>query len=49
MIGFWPYEDPQYAFAIVLDKGPAGTLIEAPTVMQNFLPWMEANEPQYLQ
>ncbi len=49
MIGYWPYQDPEYAFAVVLQQGPAGTLIESPTVMQQFFEWMEANEPQYLQ
>ena len=28
MIGFWPYQDPRYAFAVVLEQGPAGTLID---------------------
>jgi penicillin-binding protein 2 len=49
MIGFWPYENPRYAYAIVLEKGPAGTLIEAPSVAGQFLQWMEQNAPQYLQ
>lgn len=49
MIGFWPYQNPKYAFAVVLEQGPAGTLIESPTVMQDFFEWMEQNEPQYLQ
>ncbi|MDE1924771.1 MAG: hypothetical protein KGH79_01140 [Patescibacteria group bacterium] len=49
MIGFWPYENPRYAYAVVLEKGPAGTLIEAPSAMGDFLQWMEQNDPQYLQ
>jgi len=48
MIGFWPYENPRYAYAFVLEKGPAGTLIEAPTVGHDFFTWMEQNAPQYL-
>lgn len=49
MIGFWPYENPKYAFAIVLERGPAGTQIEAPAVAGQFFRWMQTNAPQYLQ
>lgn len=49
MIGFWPYEDPQYAYAMVMEQGPAGTEIESPSAMSQFFPWLEANYPQYLQ
>jgi penicillin-binding protein 2 len=48
MIGFFPYEHPKYAYAVVLEKGPSGTVIEAPSVMNSFLQWMNANAPQYL-
>ncbi len=49
MVGFWPYENPKYAYAIVLERGPAGTLVGASAAASQFLQWMEANEPQYLQ
>ena len=49
MIGFWPYENPKYAYAMVMEKGPAGTQIESPSAMGDFFQWMEANDPQYLQ
>ena len=49
MIGFWPYENPEYAYAVVMEKGPSGTTIEAPTAMGQFLMWMHQNAPQYLQ
>ena len=49
MIGFWPYENPKYAYAIVMEKGPAGTSIESPTAAGQFLQWLQANAPQYLQ
>ncbi|MCX6820204.1 MAG: penicillin-binding transpeptidase domain-containing protein [Candidatus Adlerbacteria bacterium] len=48
MIGFFPYEHPKYAYAVVLERGPAGTLQGAPAVMAAFLPWMNENAPQYL-
>ncbi|HEV8666639.1 MAG TPA: penicillin-binding transpeptidase domain-containing protein [Candidatus Paceibacterota bacterium] len=49
MIGFWPYENPKYAYAIVMEKGPSGTTIESPTAAGQFFQWLEANDPQYLQ
>jgi penicillin-binding protein 2 len=49
MIGFWPYENPKYAYAIVMERGPAGTTIESPTAAGQFFQWMQANAPQYLQ
>jgi penicillin-binding protein 2 len=49
MIGFWPYEHPRYAYAVVLERGPAGTLVGASAATAQFLQWMQANAPQYLQ
>ena len=48
IVGFFPYEHPRYAFAVVLEKGPAGTLYGAPAAMANFLGFMRDNAPQYL-
>ncbi|MEK7613228.1 MAG: penicillin-binding transpeptidase domain-containing protein [Patescibacteria group bacterium] len=49
VIGFFPYEHPRYAFAVVLEKAPAGTLSGSPAAMRAFLDWMQVNEPQYVQ
>ena len=49
MIGFWPYENPTYAYAVVLERGPAGTLVGASAAVSQFLQWMEVNAPYYLQ
>ncbi len=49
MIGFWPYNDPKYAFAVVLDRLPAGTPVGGASVMYDFFQWMNENAPQYLQ
>lgn len=49
MVGFWPYEDPKYAYAVVLEKMPAGTPIGGSSVMNLFFTFMEANEPRYLE
>lgn len=48
VIGFFPYEDPRYAFAVLLERGAAGTSIGAPAVMRELLDWMFWNTPEYL-
>ncbi len=48
VVGFFPYENPRYAFAVVMEKGPAGTLIGAPYVMYELLRWMKDGAPEYL-
>lgn len=49
MIGFWPYENPKYAFAVVMERMPAGTMVGGAAVMYDFFQWMHTNAPQYLQ
>ena len=48
MIGFWPYDNPKYAYAVVLEKMPAGTQVGGSGVMSDFFYFMEENAPQYL-
>lgn len=47
VIGFFPYENPKYAFVLVLEKGPTGNLIGAPFVMRQLFDWMAINTPEY--
>ncbi len=49
MIGFWPYDNPQWAYAVVLEKMPAGTTVGGSIVMSDFFNWLRQNAPQYLQ
>lgn len=49
MIGFWPYTNPKYAYAIVLDRLPSNTTVGGAIVMHDFFNWMEQNAPQYFQ
>lgn len=37
VVGFFPYEDPQYAFAVVLERGPEGSGSQAVNAMRDFL------------
>ncbi|MEK7116949.1 MAG: penicillin-binding transpeptidase domain-containing protein [Patescibacteria group bacterium] len=48
VIGFFPYEKPKYAFAVVMEKGPAANLTGATYVMRQLLDWMAINTPEYL-
>lgn len=47
VVGFYPYENPKYAFAAVLEKGHAGNTIGAPYVMRNFFDWLKLYHPEY--
>ena len=49
MVGFFPYDHPRYAYAVVLERGPAGTLLGASAATNSFFGWMHDNAPQYLQ
>lgn len=46
IVGFFPYENPQYAFTIVMERAPAGTLQGAPAAMQTVLEWIVSNRPE---
>jgi len=46
--GFFPYQNPQYAFAIIMEKGPVANTMGATYAMRQTLDWMDANRPEYL-
>ena len=46
--GFFPFQDPQYAFAIVMERAPETYPIGAPGAMANVINWMITNTPEYL-
>ncbi len=45
--GFFPYENPQYAFAVVLERGPAGTGEKAVHVVRNLFESLHADGSLY--
>ena len=47
-VGFWPADDPHYAYATVLEKAPAGTLSGAAPGMLPFFEWLIAAHPEYV-
>ena len=48
-VGFWPSDDPRYAYATVLEKAPAGTLSGAAPGMLPFFEWLILNKPEYVE
>lgn len=47
IIGFFPYDDPIYAFVVLMEKGPRSNLVGATSVMRQLLDWMNQNAPEY--
>lgn len=48
MIGYFPYENPKYAFAVTMEKGDVHNLVGAGVVMGELLDWMNLYTPEYL-
>ena len=46
--GFWPYEEPKYAFILLMDKAPRENRLGATTIMGDVVQWMSINRPEYL-
>lgn len=47
VIGFFPYEHPRYAFAIMLERGPLHNPRGGVYIMRQLLDWMHLNAPEY--
>jgi penicillin-binding protein 2 len=45
--GFFPYENPQYAFVVILEQGPSTNQTGAAAIMGRLLWWMNTNTPEY--
>lgn len=48
VVGFWPYENPKYAYAVVMERGSKNNQFGAVLVMQEFLDWVHIYSPEYL-
>lgn len=46
--GFFPYDNPKYVFALIMEKGPSENTIGALYVMRQFLDWASINASQLL-
>lgn len=47
--GFWPYENPKYAFTIFFENGDLHATAVAQRALRLFLEWMIINKPEYMQ
>lgn len=47
--GFFPYENPKYAFVIVMEKGSRTNLIGGIAVSRKLFDWMAIYTPEYLE
>lgn len=47
IMGFFPYENPRYAFVIIMERGKAGSPQGAPYAMRVFLDGLRAEAPEY--
>lgn len=48
IIGFFPYEKPQFVFGAIMEKGPYENTVGALYVMRQLFEWMGKNMPEYL-
>jgi penicillin-binding protein 2 len=46
--GFWPYEEPKYAFILMMDRAPRSNALGATRIMGDVVEWMSVNRPEYL-
>lgn len=48
IIGFFPYENPKYAFAVLMERGPKEASGNATRVASEVIDFMKLNTPEYL-
>ncbi|MFM7089001.1 MAG: penicillin-binding transpeptidase domain-containing protein [Candidatus Paceibacterota bacterium] len=47
IIGYWPYENPKYAFTVMMETGPAEGTVGAAPIMRQLLDYMSIYTPEY--
>lgn len=48
IIGFFPYDKPKYAFAVVMERGHRENVIGGVFITRQLIDWMHINTPEYL-
>lgn len=46
--GYFPYENPRYSFAVLVERGPRNNTIGAAFVMGSMFRWLVQNTPEYV-
>lgn len=49
VVGFFPYQNPRYAFAVLMESGPATGAVGASSIMRGLLDWMSVYTPEYFE
>lgn len=49
VVGFWPYENPRYAFAVVMERGSKNNQFSSTLVMKGVLEWLGIYGSEYIQ
>lgn len=49
IVGFFPYENPRYAFTVMMEAGPASGTVGASSIMRGLFDWMSVNTPAYFE
>lgn len=47
--GYWPYEEPRYAFVMLMENAPYENSLGGTTVMGKVFDWMAEYRPEYIQ
>jgi penicillin-binding protein 2 len=47
--GFFPYDNPKYAFVLLMERGPVDSTVGAVAVMRQILDWIGENTPEYFE
>ena len=46
--GFWPYEEPRFAYILMMDHAPRSNALGAGRIMGDVMQWMSIHRPEYL-
>ena len=46
--GFFPYDNPKYAFVVIMERGPGSNTVGGLSIMRAVLDYMTVNKPDYL-
>jgi penicillin-binding protein 2 len=46
--GFWPYEEPRFAYILMMDHAPRSNALGAGRIMGEVVEWMSVYRPEYL-
>jgi penicillin-binding protein 2 len=49
IIGFFPYENPKYAFAVLAESAPNNSAPGAVYALRDTIDWMHINTPEYFE